>query len=457
MKSSMTAENPLPRGGIAGPGSVRAYPARDIAEQAPRGDTSAMLARQIRGRETLRRASSQLVLQRPLPDLFKALLELLFGAVRAERGAILLLEGDRLVIKASRSRRGGPVPTVSQSIARRVLDDRVALILDNALEDPHFGAADSVIFASVRSALAAPLWTLSGGREEVVGLVYLDTPRFPGAFDEEDLGLVAAIANVAAVKIQNARLLEDSVEKQRLEEEMRVAAQLQAGLLPASPPALRGWTIAGVASPCRAVGGDYYDWDVRPDGVRLAFGDVAGKGTPAALVMTMVRALVRTFWDEDTLSAAAARINRALLDTVPAGRFATAVLARLDPASGRLDYVNAGHPAPLVIRARGGLEVLESGGLPLGLFDGMPYTAGRVNLERGDTVLLFSDGVLEAGGSTGGEEFGTDRLASLARAGRALDAQALVAWIAEELEAFSSGGATADDRTVMAVKRSSSA
>jgi serine phosphatase RsbU (regulator of sigma subunit) len=387
--------------------------------------------------------------------MFDLLLGLLLGAVRAERGAILLREGEGndLRLAAARSRRGAPAPAVSRSIARKVLEHRAPLLLDNALDHPQFASADSVIFGSVRSALVVPLW--SAGRRDVMGVVYLDTSRLTRAFDEEDLGLATSIANVASAQIQNARLREDNAEHRRLEHEVQVAARLQASLLPSRPPALPGWTIAGAAAPGRAVGGDYYDWDLAEEELRLAFGDVAGKGVPAALLTGTVRALVRTFWGCPDLAAAAARINQAVLENVPAGRYATAFLARLDPSAGRLTYVNAGHHAPLLVRANGGLETLPAGGRPLGLFADGDYVAAVVDLRPGDTLVVSSDGILEAErDGPAKEEFGAGRLASFARAGLALDAEALVAWIAAEVEAFSPADAMADDRTVMALKRS---
>src|SRR5688572_5199132 len=191
---------------------VREYSARDLSERVTRGDQAmAALSRQYRILDTLREAANQLVVHRPLPELFELLLDLLFAAVPAQRGAILLREQDpaRLQLKASRSRNGLPFVSVSRAIADRVLEQGQALLLDDALRHQPFSSAESIINSGVRSALCAPLWFASGERDEVVGLVYLDSNSLVDAFDEEDLGLVTAIASVAAVKIHTTRLLRE--------------------------------------------------------------------------------------------------------------------------------------------------------------------------------------------------------------------------------------------------------
>jgi serine phosphatase RsbU (regulator of sigma subunit) len=434
---------------------VRAFSARDIAERVTRPDEAlAALSRQYRILDTLRQAASQLVVHRPLPELFELLLDLLFAAVPAQRGAILLRERnpDRLELKASRSRSGRPFVSVSRAIASRVLEEGNALLLDDALRHPAFSGSDSIIHGGVRSAVCAPLWFADGERDEVVGVVYLDTASVVRAFDEEDLGLVTAIASVAAVKIHTARLLKESLDNRRLQEEVRLAAELQAGLLPQATPALPGFSLGAASRPCHAMGGDYYDWQLAPGGLRLALADVSGKGAAAALLMAAVRALVRASWGEDDLARAAAGISRAVFDNVPASRYATAFLARLDPSNGRLAYVNAGHHPPVLVRADGTVETLASGGFPLGLVEDAVYQGGATHLAPGDVLLAFSDGVCEAR-DAGGRELGVERLVELARSGRGLDAPALAARIERAVAEFSGEAPADDDRTLLVLAR----
>jgi serine phosphatase RsbU (regulator of sigma subunit) len=248
------------------------------------------------------------------------------------------------------------------------------------------------------------------------------------------------------------RLLEESLEKRRLEEDMRVAAQIQNSLLPSVAPAVPGYGLVGLNRPCRTVGGDYYDFALEQGNLLMALGDVSGKGTGAALLMTVLRASVRGHWDEPLLSEAVSRINRTVCQNVPLGKYMTFFLARLDPASGRLCYVNAGHNPPLLVRADGTVNRLEEGGMVLGMFDSVPYADGEGELRRGDTLLIFSDGVTETFGPQE-EEFGDDRLAELAVRGRGLEASALQDEILRELERFSAGTKATDDRTLIVLKR----
>jgi serine phosphatase RsbU (regulator of sigma subunit) len=434
---------------------VREFSARDLSARVNRSaEVVEALARHYRILDTLREAANQLVVHRPLPELFELLLDLLFAAVPAQRGAILLREQDppRLQLEASRSRTGLPFVSVSRAIADRVLEQGQAVLLDDALRDPGFNSADSIINGGVRSALCAPLWFANGEKDEVVGLVYLDSNSMVEAFDEEDLGLVTAIASVAAVKIHTTRLLRESRDNRRLQEEVRVAAEMQAGLLPHTTPLLPGWSLAGGSRPCLAMGGDYYDWALGPDGLRLVLADVSGKGTAAAVLTAAVRALVRSRWAEGDLARASRHISRAVFDNMPASRYATAFLARLDPPTGRLQFVNAGHQPALILRADGRAEALASGGVPLGLMETAAYAAGAATLGAGDTLLIYSDGISEAR-DTAGTELGVERLLEILRRGRDLDAASLVQSIELALDEFSSGAPIDDDRTLVVLKR----
>ncbi|HEV7499292.1 MAG TPA: SpoIIE family protein phosphatase [Vicinamibacteria bacterium] len=415
------------------------------------------LQKQNRVLEVLSQAARSLLAHRPLPELFEDVLNLLFNAVHCERAAILLLEGTppEPTVKASRSRGGQPLLSkVSRSIARRVLERRETMLLPNLMEDAAFSTQDSILSTGIRSALCAPLWFTSATAEQdaVIGLVYLDSLAMNRPFSEEDARIVTALANVAAAKIENVRLLEESMEKRRLEEDMRVAAEIQRGLLPDSAPVVEGYGLVGSNRPCRTVGGDYYDFSLQRGTLLLALGDVSGKGTGAALLMTVLRAAVRGLWAEASVADAVSRINSTVCQNVTAGKYITFFMARLDPASGHLDYVNAGHNPPILIRRDGALETLTEGGMVLGLFDSIPYEEGVAELRSGDTLLIFSDGVTETFSATG-DEFGEDRLGEVAVRGRGLDAAGLQTEILRVLEVFAAGTKATDDRTLIVVKR----
>ena len=438
------------------PEGTRVFSIRELSDITKPAVDAAELQRQNRVLATLTKAVSELVVHRPLDELFDKILDLLFEAVTAERGAILLLEGDppQPQIKASKSSRGEALTRVSRSIGRRVMEDRVALLLPNVLEDVRFQAEASILSSGIRSAMCAPLWFNPGAgqTDEVIGLVYLDSLQRSHSFGEEDLRILTALANVAAAKIENVRLLEESLQKRVLEEDMRVAAEIQRSLLPREAPRVPGYGLVGCNHPCRTVGGDYYDFNF--DGGRLLFalGDVSGKGTGAALLMTVLRAAVRGHWTEHLLAEAVARVNRTVCQNIPPNKYVTFFIAALDPPSGRLAYVNAGHNPPLLVRADGRTEKLTEGGMVLGLFEPVPYAEGAVELLRGDVLVVYSDGVTETW-NPAGDEFGEEGLVALAVRGRALGPAALQDEILRELERFAAGAKATDDRTIIVLKR----
>jgi serine phosphatase RsbU (regulator of sigma subunit) len=438
------------------PEGTRVFSVRELSAISTRpAIDAAELQRQNRVLAILSKAASELVVHRPLSELFDLVLELLLEAVTAERGAILLLEGGVPQIKASRARQQGDALTrVSRSISRRVIEERVSLLLPNVLEDARFRSEDSILASGIRTAMCAPLWVSAAGegKDSVIGLVYVDKIQHAHAFTEDDLRVLTALANVAAAKIENVRLLEESLEKRRMEEDMRMAAEIQNGLLPRQAPEVQGWDVAGSNRPCRTVGGDYYDFAVERGRLLLALGDVSGKGTGAALLMTVLRAAVRAHWMEPQLAEAVGRINRTVCQNVPSSKYVTFFLAALDPDSGRLDYVNAGHNPPILVRAAGTVEKLAAGGLVLGIFEAVSYEGGAVVMEPGDMLVVYSDGVTETW-DPDGEEFGEDRLVALAVRDRDKSADELQNAVLCEIERFEQGARATDDRTLLVLKR----
>ena len=439
------------------PVGTRVFSARELSDIKTKPAIDATeLARQNRVLGVLSRAAGSLVRHRSLDEIFEMVMDLLFEAVPAERGAILLLQGDppQLVVKAARSRAGKPITGVSRSIARRVLEQRVSILLPNVMADEALSHQVSILGAGIRSAVCAPLWFTADFAEQdaVIGLVYLDTRTHTYSFSEDDLQIVTALANVAAAKIENVRLLEESLEKRRLDQDMKMAAEIQRGLLPAAPPAVPGYDLAGSNRPSRSVGGDYYDFSLDQGRLLFALGDVAGKGTGAALLMAVLRAAVRGHWSEGSVAEAMARINRTICQNVTEGKYITFFVGRLDPRSGQVCYVNAGHLPPLLIRAGGGVETLTEGGMVLGMFDSVPYAEASAELRSGDILLVFSDGVTETCDPEG-EEFGESRLVALAVEKRELGAEDLQAAIVKELDRYSEDTRATDDRTLIVLKR----
>jgi serine phosphatase RsbU (regulator of sigma subunit) len=436
---------------------TRIFSARDLSEIKTQ-PTAGAEAQQLQNRLllVLQRTQKELLEHRPLPELFDKLLELLFEAVPAQRAAILLHEGSQQqpVVKASRSRQGDPVTSVPRSIARKVLEDLTSVLIPNILEDASFRSQDSILRTGIRSAVCAPLWLSDegGGPDEVIGLVYLDSLVGTHSFTEDDLAIVTHLAYVAAAKIETSRLLEERLEKRKLEQDMQVAAEIQRSLLPSAPPALPGYDICGINLPCRTVGGDYFDYTINDDRLLFALGDVSGKGTGAALLMTVLRAAVRGFWSEVSPAVAVERINHTVVQNVPANKYITFFMGWMDPETGRIRYVNAGHNPPMLVRSDGTVEALHDGGMVLGLMEGVPYDEGEVDLFERDMLVVYSDGVTETWDAAG-QEFGEQHLAEVIVQARDKGAAALQDTILSELEAFSGGAKGTDDRTLIVIKR----
>ena len=436
---------------------TQAFLARDLSDLGTRsGVLPAEILRQQRTLAILTRAATALLSPRPLEELYQLVLRQLFEAVRAQRGAVVLLEGQPPgpVVVATRSRRGPQIERVSRSIVRRVVRDRVSLLVPRVFDDPELARQESVRSAGVRSAMCAPLWISGASREDdmVIGLIYLDTVRESPPFTEEDLRILTALANLAAAKIESARLQTELLEKRRLETDLRKAAEIQSGFLPSVVPQIVGYDLAGCNRVGSGVGADYYDFVLDRGELLFALGDVAGKGTSAALLMSLLRTAVRAHWTDHAPGEAAAWINRTLCQSVPENRYATVFVARLEPKGGHLTYVNAGHYAPLLIRSQGQVERLQEGGTILGMFPSTAYSEGMAELRAGDALVVFSDGVAEAA-NVGHEAFGEARLAEVACRARGSSAAALQEAILRGLEDHAGDAPASDDRTLIVLTR----
>jgi serine phosphatase RsbU (regulator of sigma subunit) len=269
---------------------------------------------------------------------------------------------------------------------------------------------------------------------------------------EDDLWATAAAFNQAMAGLERARKLEQ--ERVRLESELALARQIQARLLPAGPPRVSGFEIAGLSESARQVGGDYFDHlavDARR--VLLVIADVSGKGVPAALLMSGFRASLMSqdlrAWDPVAL---ADHLNDFLVRSVEPGKFVTAFLGFADAGAGTLDYVNAGHNPPVLWRAGGGHELLSEGGAMLGILPGAPFTPGRTRFSPGDLLVLYTDGVTEGANATG-EMWGDERLIEAIAGGRARPCADLARGIADRVRGFEGAQGPADDVTLLIARR----
>ena len=269
---------------------------------------------------------------------------------------------------------------------------------------------------------------------------------------EDDLWDVAAAFNRMAVGLERGRQLE--IERQRIEDELALARRIQARLLPTGPPVVEGLELAGTSESAREVGGDYYDILPLGDGrVALVIADVSGKGVGAALLMSGFRAsLLSQDLAGTDLAEVVGRLNQFLHRSVEPGKFVTAFLGLLDGRDGRLVYCNAGHNAPLLLGADGGVTLLEAGGLILGILEHSPYQTGEAVLEPGGRLVLYTDGVTEAANETD-EQWGEERLIELLRSAPRSPCAEVVTRIVGEVRRFEGARGASDDVTLIVARR----
>lgn len=398
-------------------------------------------------------ATNALVVHHPLPDLFDKILEAILDAIPAERAAIMLLEGRPALptLKATRTRFGPDIAKVSDGIVQRALKDRVAFLLPDVFQDPGLRDRDSVRTDPIRSVMCAPLWSSSNrdGRGHVLGLVYLDTQSDEPPLSYRDLQILTVLANVTATKIESVRLLEEDLHKRRMEEDMRLAAQIQCHLLPRRAPEIAGYSVDGMTEPCLMVGGDYFDLEHDGQYLHMALADVSGKGIGAAMLMVALQAAVRANWRDGSLSEATACINRTFHKTVPPDKYATFFLGRLDLSTGALTYVNAGQNRPLLIQPDGQWQSLDLGGTVLGAFAETSYQQGTAVLQPGACLLAFSDGISD---SWSDADEADRQLVTIVQSRGNGTATALRAEIFDAVDRANGLKAT-DDRTLLVVQR----
>ena len=401
----------------------------------------------------LAEAGRLLVLPRPLQETCDHLLAFVERAVKASRYVLLLqkdagAEAEQIAARIRGGRANEPL-ALSRSIMRTVIDECTSVFTADAALDPRFQGQKSIMAQGVHSAMAVPLFD----NHRVLGVLYVDSQDFTVAFGPEQLELLTLLANMAAVKITNARLLEAEQDRARLAQELATATRIQRGLLPGEPPQVPGYCIDAFLETCYEVGGDLYDFHVVPDG-RLFFllCDVSGKGMGAALLMSSFLASGRVLYDTCPDPAELAqRLSAILHRSTDARHFITGFVGCLHPETGTIRYVNAGHPAPCLVRGAE-LRQLPSTGVPFGVLPSFGYTSDSVELRPGETLALFSDGIPEA--QRGDLFFEEERLheALLAESSTA-SLKDLRSAVLQRVDEFLAGAPRSDYLTLMLIRR----
>ncbi|RME73897.1 MAG: GAF domain-containing protein [Planctomycetota bacterium] len=351
----------------------------------------------------LLRLATDLAASPELGPTLAVLLERSFELLPADRGTILLLDRPTRKLRAHVGKlRGQPasegteVP-VSRTIVREALRTGEAILTRDAQRDDRFRHGHSVVASGIRSALCVPI--VRGTR--TLGVLHLEGRRDARGFERTHLELASAIVAIAALAIESAILVHHRIERERLRTELRVANEIQQRLLPRAPLRVPGLAVAGRMSPARELGGDFFDLVAERDGrVHVVVGDVSGKGTGAALVMTMARSYLRPFMRGSAAPAEAlAAANRWLHADTGSRIFLSAIYARWEPTRETLRWCGAGQEHVLIYRAgQADVEARPAGGMALALVDdvGPHLEEHEVALAPGDAVLLYTDGVTDA-------------------------------------------------------------
>src|SRR6266436_6745382 len=420
----------------------------------------------LRKLNMLLEASSLLHSQLPLDSVLAKMLDHAVAVLDADRG-LLLENGLDGALKVRLARRNGGLRLPPESVAPSQTAIQLALkqhspviTEDLAQAEGDLQSAQSVVAQRLRAVVVIPLFSVMRAnsqesvvnlrRGEFLGVLYMDSRR-PAAFSKLDRQILDALAADAASILDNARLVERERERQRMEQEINIARDIQQALLPRDFREYPHLSVTGFNLPCLSVGGDYFDVFPLCDG-RTAFliADVSGKGLGAALLTTMLQGALSGM----TLGTDPARtfnhVNRFLCDHAEVGRYATMFFGILED-TGKLEYINAGHPSPFLIRRGIAEEAFTEGSYPVGLVPEAEYTSVGLKLEPGDTLVLFSDGVTEAM-DPDDQLFGVPRLKQVLTGQTQCPLEHIQKCVLEAVENFTRGAHQADDVTLLIVR-----
>ena len=433
--------------------SATLVPEEEISWEEVRAERQTKRDRQSRLFQILAEAGELLTIRREPEELYEPILDLLETALDPERGFILLVQegAPDPVVVASRIKgsREGDSLALSRTMVARVLHHRTSFLTTDPVNDPNMDGAMSMVSQSIRTAVAAPLFD----NEEVIGLLYADDTRAK-RITRDELRAFTQLANSIAVAITHSRYHQMEEEKRRQDAQLETASEILKHILPSDLPAVPGWELCASLEPCYEVGGDLYDARPLPDG-RLAFflGDVTGKGLGAALLVSQVLSLARFMigegWDPAPLMT---RLNREIFLTTDFVRFTTAFMGYLDPATGRVECVNAGHNPPVLVRADGRIETCATGSLPVGVLEDTQYTVNELVMEPGDILSVFSDGIPETVDAAD-EEYGEDRFAKVVAERRLTALKDISDAVLTDLALFRGDVEVGDDVTLVMLRR----
>ena len=426
--------------------------------------------------EVARAVQSSLSTQEVLESVVDAALAL----TGSERGFLLLRPGSysshpqkppepgaestELEVRVARDRQGNPLSEAALRVPRRVIeralrDRRELLSMQfDPSEQAGISPEHSIAALELRSVVCVPLvrmrteisqGTMAAGLSDTVGLLYLDSRTMAADLSMGNRELLQTLAIEASTVLENARLLAQDRLRERMEQELDIARQIQQSLLPRALPQTGTLRVAGISISTHQVGGDFFDVMPLPGGGwAMAVADVSGKGVSSALLAGLLQgAFLQAPRTPEEIVAKLTALNRYLLDRTQGEKYATLFYMALE-ADGTMHWANAGHCDPRLLRASGDVERLLATSVPVGMLDGVTFATETRHLEKGDTIVVFSDGLSEAR-SPRGENFEASRLKTLLITGAGLEAAELHRRILEDAQAFTAGLEQLDDMTLV--------
>ncbi|MCP4898830.1 MAG: SpoIIE family protein phosphatase [bacterium] len=388
-----------------------------------------------------------------LDELLELILDRVFDLLKPQQACVFLrTDADEFESVGHRCLPGTPQDlTPSRTLIDEVIGKEMAALVNDAGRDERFSCASGLREAGVQSLVAAPLLDPEGG----LGMIVLCSSDTERQFTSGDMELLVSLASVAAMRIRNLSLAEEAAERRRLEKELALAREIQVALLPQDMPKMDGYQLHGGNIPSRLVSGDFYEAVERFDGREcvLMMVDVSGKGIGASLVAQHIEAscfaLIEGGYSPQEILT---RVSLSLHRRTQPERYATVFLAALEPDSGKLTYVNAGHVPGLVRRVDGDVDALPSRGFPIGLMPEASYEQSSTRLEPGETLILYTDGFTEAE-NPGEVEFGVDRFSELCSRHGQHEPDRFAHLIEDALDSHVGSGSYVDDRTILIVRR----
>ncbi len=401
-------------------------------------------------------------------DVLTAVVDAALAVTGAERGFLMLRKDGDLDITVARDRRGSPLGRselkVPMSVINRALRSRRELLSMNfdPLEEQGIRPETSIANLELRSVVCVPLVRVRTGSSEetailsnvneTVGLLYMDSRQGAADLSAGNRELLQTLVLEASTILENARLLEQERAKRRLEEELDIARQIQTGLLPPQLPSNGWFRAAGSSTPSHQVGGDYFDVRKLDENTWSAvIADVSGKGVSSALLAALLQgAFMLASHSPGAIESLMSRVNAYLYDRTKGEKYATVFYCTVE-ASGRLRWSNAGHCTPILLHPDGRLRTLRTTGLPLGMLESAAYQVETVDLEPGDKVILYTDGLTEAENAEG-KFFGMDALKQMLRSLAQQSCADLHQSISTEIDVYTEGAVLSDDITLLVIE-----